>query len=356
MNAVKEETPPVNLKTHSPVMQNPRFLKIPIIKKAPKHKPKFKILRLGTNSKKFSSRVKEFLHLHDCKLRFFMTWISPIGFFGDREILAIEGLFKSHPNACLVIVSNSLDSGKGNKTILKPFTDKGFKLIAAMPDFDYIFKNTSAAIWFNELKRGTIHPGDVPLGQNLSNLLRLALLYKFGGIYVDTDVVLLKSLSSLRNSIGAQTTDTETRNWTRLNNAVMIFDKEHPLLYEFIQEFSFTFNGNRWGHNGPYLVSRVASRVIDNPGFNFTVLNPSAFYPVDWSRIRSLFRKPKDEMHSKFLRKKLETIRNESFAVHLWNKHSRKFTVEEGSIIDHIRSDCCIFCNHSSSGVHVITK
>ncbi|KAL6008311.1 hypothetical protein ACLOJK_033817 [Asimina triloba] len=35
------------------------------------------------------------------------------------------------------------------------------------------------------------------------------------------------------------------RNWSRLNNAVMVFDKSHPLLYHFIQEFTQTFDGNR---------------------------------------------------------------------------------------------------------------
>ncbi|KAM7469863.1 hypothetical protein LguiA_008046 [Lonicera macranthoides] len=43
-------------------------------------------------------------------VRFFMTWISPSVSFGDRELFAIETLFKSHPNACLIIVTNSIDS------------------------------------------------------------------------------------------------------------------------------------------------------------------------------------------------------------------------------------------------------
>ncbi|KAM7263118.1 hypothetical protein ACFE04_000801 [Oxalis oulophora] len=313
-----------------------------------RHKPKFKILKsVGPSSKMFSLRVREFLHDNSCKLRFFMTWIQSIDSFGVRESFAIESLFKANPNACLVIVSTSLDSEIGYIKF-SPFVDKGFKLITVTPDFDYIFKNTSAEIWFRELKQGNVHPGDVPLGQNLSNLVRLVLLYKYGGIYVDTDVVLLKSFSKLRNSIGAQTTDPDTKNWSRLNNAVMIFDKKHPLLYEFIQEFSRTFDGNKWGHNGPYMVSRVASRVIHRPGFNFTVLPPWAFYPVDWRIIRSIFRSPKNETESKLLNKKLDLIRRQSFAVHLWNRQSRKLKVEEDSIIDHIKTDCCIFCNSSA--------
>lgn len=297
--------------------------------------------------KQFSTRVKEFFSANStksCKFRFFMTWISSFRSFGSRELFAIESLFKWHPNGCLVIVSHSLDSERGTD-ILKPFLNKGFQVTAVSPDFNYLFKNTVAQAWFHKLIRGKVDPGEVSLGQNLSNLFRLGLLHKFGGIYVDTDVIILRSFANLKNTIGAQTMDLETRNWSRLNNAVLIFDKGHPLLYKFIEEFALTFDGNKWGHNGPYLVSRVVSRVSERPGYNITVLPPMAFYPVDWSRIDSLFAGPRNDSHSKWLVAKLDQIRNRSFAVHLWNKQSRKLEVQEGSIIQHIMSHSCIFCN-----------
>ncbi|KAJ4703433.1 putative Alpha 1,4-glycosyltransferase family protein [Melia azedarach] len=355
--AVKEENPPAILKTHLHLLQKQNFSLLPVnssvvsrSKKVNNRRIKFKILRLGAKSRRFSAKVKEFFENSSCKSTFFMTWISEFNSFGNREIFAMESLFKSHPNACLVMVSNSLDSRKGS-LVFKPFLDKGFKVIAVKPDFDYIFKNTPAEEWFNKLKKGNIDPGFISLGQNLSNLLRLALLYKFGGIYLDTDVIVLKNLSKLRNTIGAQTMDSETKNWSRLNNAVLIFDKNHPLLFKFIQEFSLTFDGNKWGHNGPYLVSRVVSRVTGRPGFTFNVLPPSAFYPVDWSRIRSFFRGPRNKQHSKWLHNKLELIRRQSFTVHLWNKESNLFSVEDGSIVNHLMLDCCIFCNSSVSSL-----
>ncbi|OAY26145.1 uncharacterized protein At4g19900 [Manihot esculenta] len=349
--AVKEENPPLILKTHFPILPKPT---IPINnssvsrpKKMHKHRAVIKILRHGSKSKQFSSRIRTFFGSSTCKIRFFMTWISSLDSFGDREMFAIESLFKSHPNACLAIVSNSMDSKKGSIS-LRPCLDKGFKVLAVKPDFDYIFKNTPAESWFHELNKGNVDPGEISLGQNLSNLLRLALLYKFGGVYIDTDVIVLKSFEKLRNVIGAQTIDLETGNWSRLNNAVLIFDKNHPLLFKFIEEFSLTFNGNKWGYNGPYLVSRVVSRVNGRAGIDFTILPPYAFYPVNWSRITSLFKKPGDKLHSKWLHRKLEQIRRESLAVHLWNKQSRNLKVENGSIINHLMMDSCIFCNSSS--------
>ncbi|KAL7602785.1 hypothetical protein Lser_V15G16474 [Lactuca serriola] len=306
----------------------------------------------------FPARVKEFFMKKNdggsCKVRFFMTWIAPVNAFNERTFHSIESIFKTNPNGCLLIVSNSLDSIKGNR-ILKPFSEKGFRVTAISPDFDYLFKSTMAESWFSKLIRGHVHSGDVPLGQNISNLLRLCLLYKYGGVYLDTDVIVMKSFSKLKNSIGAQTVDQNSKNWSRLNNAVMVFDKMHPLLYKFIEEFALTFNGNKWGHNGPYLVSRVVSRLHGRPGYNFTILPPMAFYPVNWDKVRILFREAKNETDARFLRGKLEQIRDQSYTVHLWNKQSRGLRMEDGSILKKILSDHCVFCNSSASDYIVST-
>ncbi|XP_052111858.1 uncharacterized protein At4g19900-like [Arachis duranensis] len=360
--AVKEETlPPIN-KTHLALLpQNTNFPPFPITEKQHRRRTRVKrhhkrglrsLLLEEPQFPLFRSRIKAFFYGNSsssgsCKFRFFMTWISPLKAFGVRELLSVESLFKSHREACLVIVSKSMDSDTGTQ-ILNPFVENGFRVTAIAPDFKYIFKGTHAESWFQKLKEGNVNPGEVSLGQNLSNLLRLALLYKFGGAYIDADVVVLKSFSKLRNTIGAQNLDPRTGEWSRLNNAVLVFDKKHPLLFKFIQEFALTFDGNKWGHNGPYLISRVVSRVRRNQqeGFeNFTVLPPSAFYPVDWRGISSLFLRPRDEIHGTWLEKKKEQISKESFAVHLWNRHSKKLKVVKGSIVDSIISNCCIFCN-----------
>ncbi|ERN09757.1 lactosylceramide 4-alpha-galactosyltransferase [Amborella trichopoda] len=305
---------------------------------------RFKIIQDSPISKRFSLRARKFFGV-GCELRFFMTWISPAKAFGHREFLSLESLFKAHDKACLLIVSQSMDSRHG-KLILRPFREMDFRVLAVTPDLPFLFRNTPAETWFDDLKGGKIDPGEIPFAQNLSNLLRLSVLYKFGGIYLDTDVIVMKKFSNLRNSIGAQTMSLEPGQWSRLNNAMLIFDENHPLLLEFIGEFALTFNGNRWGHNGPYLVSRVASRVHDRPGFNFTVLPPMAFYPVDWIKIGGFFQRPKNPRFSKWVSAKLRQLQQETYAIHLWNRESRKLRIEKGSILGHIISKCCIFCKH----------
>ena len=274
-----------------------------------------------------------------------MTWIAPARFFGRREFFALESLFKAHPTGCLMILSGSLDSIRGYR-ILKPLVDKGFKVTAVTLDLAFLFKNTPAKAWFKEMKSGNKDPGEIPIAQNLSNLTRLVVLYKYGGVYLDTDFIVLKPFSGLKNLIGAQSINMKSKNWTRLNNAVLIFDVNHPLLLKFIEEFASTFDGYKWGHNGPYLVSRVVERIREKPGYNFTVLPPMAFYPVDWIRINKLFQKPANEYDSIWVQAKLLRLSKETYGIHLWNKHTRNLRIEEGSVMGRLILEHCILCQH----------
>ena len=303
----------------------------------------FKILESTKLSLEFHDRVSEFMS-QECEAQFFMTWISPATLFGRREMLSLESLFKAHPNACLIILSRSLDSTWGNQ-ILKPLTDRGFKVNAVTPNLPFLFQNTSAESWFNDLMQGKKDPGDIPLPQNLSNLIRLVILYKYGGIYVDADFIMIKPFKGLRNVIGAQKENLVYKNWT-LNTAVLVFDKSHPLLLRFIEEFAVNFNGSKWGHNGPYLVTRVVEKVQEEDDLNLTVLPQRAFYPVNWTAIGEWFQKPKNKDELRWVRDRLMELRGQTYGVHLWNKVSGKLAIQRGSVIARLISQHCVFCNN----------
>ncbi|MBA0630735.1 hypothetical protein Godav_002800 [Gossypium davidsonii] len=306
--------------------------------------PEHEILKSDELTKKFHGRVLEFFN-RGCELHFFMTWISKVGSFGRREIMAAESVFKAHPNGCLMILSRTMDSVQGYR-ILKPLLDRGFKVIAVAPDFPFLVKNTPAEAWLDDMKSGKKDPGVIPLAQNLSNLMRLVVLYKYGGVYLDTDFIVMRSFKGLKNTIGAQSIDVVSKNWTRLNNAVLVFDMKHPLVLKFIEEFALTFDGNKWGHNGPYMVSRVVRRVEGRPGYKFTILPPMAFYPVDWIKIGGLFKMPNDRAGSRWIEAKVQQLKRQTYGVHLWNKQSSKLVVEEGSVMERLMAQNCVLCTH----------
>ncbi|KAI3893345.1 hypothetical protein MKX03_007426 [Papaver bracteatum] len=306
--------------------------------------PNIEMLKSTELTKQFRNRAQNFFD-RGCEVRFFMTWISPATSFGKKEFLALQSVFKYHPNGCLMILSRTMDSDDGKK-ILSPLTARGFKVTALAPDLKFLFKNTPAKAWFDDMRRGRKDPGHIPFAQNLSNLLRLVTLYKYGGVYLDTDFIVLKSFSGLQNSIGAQSVDVQTKQWNRLNNAVLVFDKNHPLLYKFIENFCYKFDGSRWGFNGPYLVTRVIQKVSGQPGYDFTVLPPKAFYPVDWIKIGGYFEKPVTPYQSKWVEAKVLQLRREAYGVHLWNKESGKLRIEEGSVIGKLISKSCLICEN----------
>ncbi|XP_075515945.1 uncharacterized protein At4g19900-like [Primulina tabacum] len=294
-------------------------------------------------SRRFDSRVDEFFSANQCEVQFFMTWFAPVDSFGEREFFGMESLFQTNPRSCLVIVSRTMDSRKGYEK-LEPLISRGYRIQAITPDLWDLLKNTSGETWLKDIKNGTRDPGVIPLSQNLSNLIRLAVVYRYGGVYLDTDFIVLKDLSVLRNSIGAQSVDVHG-NWSRLNNALLAFDKKHPLVYKFIEEFATTFNGNKWGHNGPCLVSRVVNSTLGQiRDFNFTVMPTTAFYPVDWIRIGRFFARPNVTDSEKWVESTVHQLHQSTYAVHLWNSQSKKLQIEKESIIWRLLSQHCVIC------------
>ncbi|KAH7288196.1 hypothetical protein KP509_31G016400 [Ceratopteris richardii] len=270
-----------------------------------------------------------------------MTWIAPLKAFDLKERVVLDSVFKLHPNACLVILSQTFDSPEG-RLMLSAFSKRGFSVLAISPNIPFLLEETPAQRWFNDLLVGRIDAGTISIYQNLSNLLRLAVLYKYGGIYIDSDIIVMKSFANLRNVIGAQSVDTRTGKWSRLNNAVLVFDKQNSLLLKFIQEFSTTFNGSMWGYNGPYLVSRVMRRETNS---GVQIMDPQAFYPVDFLHIQSFFKAPRDRIERQWITAKIRQLREHSYTLHLWNKLSRNMAVEPGSIMDGVFRHVCIYCD-----------
>ncbi|RYR15939.1 hypothetical protein HN51_066492 [Arachis hypogaea] len=314
-----------------------------------KNLPKYEILKSSYNSSSasFHLRVLSFL-TQNCSTFFFAIWLSPAKNFCKRDFITFDTLFKVHPQGCLLILSRSMESKRGYR-ILKPLLDRGFKVQAITPDLPFLVKNTPAQSWLEGIKNGNRDPGSIPISQNLSNLMRLAMLYKYGGVYLDTDLIFVKDMSQLKNAIGAQFVDLETKQWLRLNSAIMIFDMKHPILLDLLEEFASSFDGNKWGHNGPYLVTRVVGRVVeDKLGYNLTVLPPSAFYPVDWNKIKDYYKKPTTDSGTTWVDNRFVELiyGGKTYALHLWNKKTRDLAIEEGSVMEKLFTDYCLTCSN----------
>ncbi|KAK8765723.1 hypothetical protein V5799_031673 [Amblyomma americanum] len=102
-------------------------------------------------------------------------------------------------------------------------------------------EDTALDLWLREgaYKRG---PYEVV---HLSDGLRLALLLKHGGVYVDTDVVFLRTMDGVGDAVVAHSAD------DTVTNNFFAFPAHHPFIQECLSDFVSGYYPKEWGYNGP---------------------------------------------------------------------------------------------------------
>lgn len=86
-----------------------------------------------------------------------------------------------------------------------------------------------------------------------SDVVRLLTLWKYGGIYLDLDVIVIKSLESLSSNFAG------SESATNVANGVMGFSHTgigHDLVKDCLNDLKNDFRGSEWGYNGPGLITR----------------------------------------------------------------------------------------------------
>jgi hypothetical protein len=108
---------------------------------------------------------------------------------------------------------------------------------------------------------------------DVADLSRLLFIYTQGGIYIDTDIILVKPLHNLTKNFMVW-------QWPRrryANNAVLRFDQGSEFIGRAISAF-FVRSGTctaDWGINGPTLVSKILNKNYADCAFGKTY-HPSA--------------------------------------------------------------------------------
>lgn len=156
-----------------------------------------------------------------------------------------------------------------------------------------------------------------------SDALRLLVLWKYGGTYLDTDVIVTKRLDSVpANFVCNDVGDVVNGAVINLDNSIVGRRISELLLDDLVKNF----NGSDWGSNGPFLITRVLQQLCQTnktqemiaktscDGFH---LLPSRFcYPVTGVNWLQLF----NETYAEFAMKSFQ----DSIVVHFWNNLSKK--------------------------------
>jgi inositol phosphorylceramide mannosyltransferase catalytic subunit len=105
-----------------------------------------------------------------------------------------------------------------------------------------------------------------------ANILRLEVLWRFGGVYVDTDFECRRSIEALIEDASIFISLAKPR---RVNNALMGSVAEHPLLDEALEQIRpREFFGHDKGATGTRFLDTL---LLDRPGV--TLLDAERFYP-----------------------------------------------------------------------------
>ena len=120
---------------------------------------------------------------------------SQTGQFNWRHWRSIESIFHHHPNAQVVMHSNTLQ-----QSLFDVLTEAGYSIRVQAYNLKKLLVGTPAERFLSKLdsaRKGRYWYA------NEANLLRLLTLYQQGGIYMDIDIYVTKSLHTLKpNSIG----------------------------------------------------------------------------------------------------------------------------------------------------------
>ncbi|KAF5921894.1 alpha-1,4-N-acetylglucosaminyltransferase [Diceros bicornis minor] len=227
---------------------------------------------------------------------------------------AVESAARIYPEHPVVF----LMKGLSNFTQLPPnSTYSAFSLLSAIDnvflfplDMKRLFEDTPLFSWYTQVNAGT----ERNWLYVSSDASRLAVIWKYGGIYMDTDVISIRPIPE-ENFLAAQASKFSS-------NGVFGFLAHHPFLWGCMENFVEHYNSDIWGHQGPDLMTRMLrvwcklgdfQEVSDLRCLNVSFLHPQRFYPIPFSEWRRYY-----EVWD------TDPSFNDSYALHLWNYMNRE--------------------------------
>ncbi|KAG0576633.1 hypothetical protein KC19_5G095200 [Ceratodon purpureus] len=295
------------------------------------------------SSLSFSNFISTFLGQESCSLNVFLAWTTPAWGFTARHQRVLESLFRFHRNACVVVFSETFEFD-----FFKSFTKEGYNVSVVRPNLQELLADTPCDVFAAVLPLWKEKP---LFHLHYTELLRLAALYKFGGLYMDMDMIVLRPLDSLHNTVGSEITASGE---LRLNGAILVFDKSSPFLKKCMEEFRNTYDETLVQWNGADLLTRVANSTVDEKGSTWRqfpgllkIQGPFSFFPLDSSRILKFFVAPEDDIQKRQQGELLTRLSEEAYTVHLWNSITSNKVPEISSLVGTILSRSCLRCKDS---------
>lgn len=159
-------------------------------------------------------------------------------------------------------------------------------------------------------------------------------MWKYGGIYMDTDVISLCPIPQ-DHFVAAET-------FTTTSSSVFGLSLHYQLAWQLMENFVENYRGEIWGHQGLGVFTRVVKKMCGMPVFNSTddvmctnisYFHPQRFYPILYPSWRRYFE----------VWQNLPTF-NYSYALHLWNfmnKEGKSMVPGSNTLVEHLYQKQC---------------
>ncbi|XP_012254710.2 lactosylceramide 4-alpha-galactosyltransferase-like [Athalia rosae] len=241
-----------------------------------------------------------------------------------RQACAVESAAKMNPKMTIYLLFVSpVKFSNASKEIVRQLTSYDNIRIRHILMEKYT-KGTPLEEWYaSDILKKSLWPRS-----HMSDILRYLTLWKYGGIYLDLDVVVMTSLEGFTNFAGAE-------DWEDVAAGVLGFGTTglgRRMADACLRDLKTNFRGDVWGNNGPGVITRTLQKICATKYardmntvrcHGFTVHPPSAFYPIPYKKWKRYFEKKNKNATMKLLEK--------SRAIHVWNKLSRNENVTVGS-------------------------
>ena len=187
------------------------------------------------------------------------------GTFNWLNMRVIESIFYHHPYAEVIIHSNTLPQHH-----FDVLTETGYKIkVQAYNLSEMILHSPSPHFNLDRITGANSN-------SHQTDLLRYLIMYKYGGVYLDTDIIIVKPL----DDIGPNVLAYENYSRLRLNGAFMKFQKSSPFIRECLEKIPQTYAPTKWAIIGPDLITGIWNkyRQTNNTSNPIKVLDSDSFY------------------------------------------------------------------------------
>ncbi|KAG5671241.1 hypothetical protein PVAND_001450 [Polypedilum vanderplanki] len=246
-----------------------------------------------------------------------------------RQVCSIESALRAYPEKLIYVIFISFDNDVMFQ-ISKSLYGLSYQNIMLTKLNIYEFMSSLAENFPHDKYLSSKHQFKHTL-----DIIRLFLLYKYGGTYIDNEMIVKKNVSHVKNFLCDE-------GYYSIIDSIMNFE-QRELVEILIEDMIKNFDGNIEDQQGSILLTRVMEKLCQSPrvkmkmdrknceGFN--ILNKEICYPLDSENYWKLF----DESQTDNV---LEIIKNSSI-VHLFNPLSKKLTKDPKTAAGQLMMQFC---------------